>query len=47
MGTGGIGGSKRELTKVKDLASKQLKNGEARCRNREAAQAALGPQVGL
>jgi alkylation response protein AidB-like acyl-CoA dehydrogenase len=28
MGTGGIGGSKRELTKVKDLASKQLKNGK-------------------
>jgi alkylation response protein AidB-like acyl-CoA dehydrogenase len=29
MGTGGIGGSKRELAKVKDLASKQMKNGKS------------------
>ena len=28
MGTGGIGGSKRELARVKDLAAKQLKNGK-------------------
>jgi alkylation response protein AidB-like acyl-CoA dehydrogenase len=28
MGTGGIGGSKRELLKLKDLATKQLKNGK-------------------
>jgi alkylation response protein AidB-like acyl-CoA dehydrogenase len=28
MGTGGIGGSKRELARVKDLASKQMKNGK-------------------
>ncbi len=28
MGTGGIGGSKRELARVKDLASKQMNNGK-------------------
>lgn len=28
MGTGGIGGSKRELARVKDLAAKQMKNGK-------------------
>ena len=28
MGTGGIGGSKRELARVKELAAKQLKNGK-------------------
>ena len=28
MGTGGIGGSKRELARVKNLASKQMKNGK-------------------
>jgi alkylation response protein AidB-like acyl-CoA dehydrogenase len=28
MGTGGIGGSKRELARLKDLAAKQLKNGK-------------------